>query len=69
VRGRTFNVGDLVLRRYQDKTGKDKLSPPWDGLFIIDKVLAGGAYRIREAKTHRLEPNPWNAALLRRFYG
>ena len=69
VRAKAFNVGDLVLRCHPDKTGQHKLSATWDGPFIIDKVLTGGAYRIRDAKDKRLEPNPWNAALLRRFYG
>ncbi|XP_051190507.1 uncharacterized protein [Lolium perenne] len=29
VRGRSFQVGDLVLRLIQDKKGMHKLSPPW----------------------------------------
>ena len=69
VRTKAYNVGDLVLRRHPDKPGQHKLSAPWDGPFIIDKVLTGGAYRIRNVKENRLEPNPWNAALLRRFHG
>ena len=47
---------------------KDKLKPKWEGPFIIDQVLTGGAYRLRDASDNRLEPNPWNAARLRRFY-
>ena len=39
-----------------------------EGPFIINQVLTGGAYRLRDASTSRLEPNPWNAARLRRFY-
>ena len=46
VRAKAFNVGDLVLRCHPDKPGQHKLSAPWDGPFIIDKVLTGGAYRI-----------------------
>ena len=46
----------------------DKLKPNWEGPFIIDEVIAGGAYRLSDASDNRLEPNPWNAARLRRFY-
>ena len=47
---------------------KDKLKPKWEGPFIIDKVLTGGAYHMRDVLDNRLEPNRWNAARLRRFY-
>ena len=66
VRAKTYNVGELVLRLPEKK--KDKLKPKWEGPFIINEVLTGGAYRLRNAKDNRLEPNPWNAARLRRFY-
>jgi hypothetical protein len=39
VRGRAFNVGYLVLRLKQDSRGRHKLTPPWEGPFIIAKVL------------------------------
>jgi hypothetical protein len=66
VRAKTYNVGELVLRLPEKK--KDKLKPQWEGPFIIDEVLTGGAYHLRNASDNRLEPNPWNAARLRRFY-
>ena len=40
----------------------------WEGPLIIDQVLTGGAYRLRDASNNRLEPNPWNATRHRRFY-
>ena len=66
VRAKTYNVGELVLLLPDKK--KDKLKPKWEGPFIIDQVLTDGAYRLRNASDNRLEPNPWNAARLRRFY-
>ena len=66
VRAKIYNIGELVLRLPEKK--KDNLKPKWEGPFIIDKVLTGGAYRLRDASDNRLEPNPWNAARLRRFY-
>ena len=65
LRAKTYNVGELVLRLPDKK--KDKLKRKWEGPFIIDQVLTGGAYRLRGASDNRLEPNPWNAARLRRF--
>jgi hypothetical protein len=67
VRAQAYNVGELVLRLPEKQ--KHKLKPKWEGPFIIDEVLTGGAYRLRNPSDHRLEPNPWNAARLRRFYG
>ena len=63
---RLTNVGELVLRLPEKK--KDKIKPKWEGPFIIDEVLSGGAYRLRDASNNRLEPNPWNTARLQRFY-
>ena len=37
VRPRDFQVGDLVLRLRQDARGRHKLTPPWEGPFIIAK--------------------------------
>ena len=66
VRAKTYNAGELVLRLLEKK--KDKLKPKWEGPFIIDEVLTGGAYRLHNALDNRLELNPWNAALLQGFY-
>ena len=66
VWAKTYNIGELVLRLPEKK--KDKLKPRWDGPFVTDKVLTGGAYRLRDALDNHLGPNPWNAARLRRFY-
>ena len=66
LRAKTYNVGELVLCLPDKK--KDKLKTKWEGPFINDQVLTGGAYRLRNASDNRLELNPWNAARLRRFY-
>ena len=62
VRAKNYNVGELVLRLPDKK--KDKLKPKWEGPFIIDQVLTGGAYGLRDASDNQLELNPWNAARL-----
>ena len=66
VWAKTYNIGEFILVLPEKK--KEKLKPKWEGPLIIDKVLTGGACRLRDASDNRLEPNPWNAARLRRFY-
>ena len=56
VRAKAYNVGELVLRLPDKK--KDKLKPRWEGPFVIDEVLTGGAYRLCDASDNRLELNP-----------
>jgi hypothetical protein len=46
VKERSFNVGDLVLRRIQNTEGLQKLSLPWEGPFLITKVTGPGSYRL-----------------------
>ena len=44
VRSRTFQESDLVLHLIQDQTRMHKLSPPWEGPFVISKNLNNGSY-------------------------
>jgi hypothetical protein len=46
IRRRDFNEGDLVLRLRQDNRGRHKLSPPWEGPYIVVKVLKAGTYKL-----------------------
>jgi hypothetical protein len=46
VRPRGFQVGDLVLRLRQNAQGRHKLTPPWEGPFIIAKILKPGTYKL-----------------------
>ena len=39
VRGRAFNVGDLVLCLIQSNKDRHKLSPLWEGPYVIAEVL------------------------------
>ena len=67
VQERDFNIGDLVLRRIQSTTGAHKLSSPWEGPFIVSRVVVPGTYCLqREVGTY--EGNPWNIEHLCRFY-
>ena len=47
VWGRAFNVGDLVLRLVQSNKNHHKLSPPWEGPYIIVEVLRPSTYKLK----------------------
>jgi hypothetical protein len=77
MKPRVFREGDLVLRLVQRTAGMHKLSPPWEGPFIVSKALKNDAYYLIDAQ----EPDqygvdragdeskrPWNVSLLRPFY-
>jgi hypothetical protein len=49
VRPRVFREGDLVLRLVQRTAGMHKLSPPWEGPFIVNKALHNDAYYLVDA--------------------
>ena len=67
VRGRAFSVGDLVPRRVQSSKDRHKLSPPWEGLFIVAEVLRPGTYKLQTAEGE-IFTNAWNIEQLPRFY-
>ena len=45
--GWAFNVGDLVLCLVQSNKNRHKLSQPWEGPYVIAKVLRPGVYKLR----------------------
>ena len=67
VKERSFNVGDLVLRRIQNTTGLHNLSSPWEGPFSISKVTGPGSYRLQTLEGEEID-NLWNVDQLCRFY-
>jgi hypothetical protein len=50
IRGRALNIGDLVLRLRQSNKGRHKLTPPWEGPFIIAEVLKPRTYKLANEK-------------------
>jgi hypothetical protein len=57
----------MVLRLRQDNRELHKLTPPWEGPFIIAKVLKPGTYKLCN-KEGEVYDNTWNIEQLRRFY-
>jgi hypothetical protein len=60
-------VGDLVLRLKHSNKKKHKLTPPWEGPYIIAEVLHPGIYKIATMKGE-VFTNAWNIEQLCRFY-
>jgi hypothetical protein len=50
VRRWDLNVGDLVLRRSQNTKGRHKLTPLWEGPYIIIEVLKHDTYKLSNEK-------------------
>jgi transposase InsO family protein len=67
IQPRGFQVGDLVLRLRQYTRGRHKLTPPWEGPFIIAKILKPGTYKLANDRGE-VYSNAWNIEQLRRFY-
>jgi hypothetical protein len=77
VNPRRFQEGDLVLRLKQGTESRHKLTPPWEGPFIMSRALHNDAYYLIDAqapgknkvdKSREETKRPWNIALLRPFY-
>jgi hypothetical protein len=67
VKERSFNVGDLILRRIQNTEGLHKLSSPYEGPFTVAKVTELGSYRLQTLEGEDVS-NSWNIDQLCRFY-
>ena len=52
INSRTFQEGDLVLRLIQDQSDMHKLSPPWEGPFVVSKNLKNGSYYLIDIREH-----------------
>ena len=57
----------MVLRLRQDNRGRHKLSPLWEGPYIVAEVLKPGTYKLSNKNGEDLT-NAWNIQQLRHFY-
>ena len=67
VHARSFEEGNLVLRRVQSAKNSNKLTPKWEGPYRVIRVTRPGAVRL---ETEGAVPvsNYWNIEHLRKFY-
>ncbi|XP_052114155.1 uncharacterized protein LOC127745461 [Arachis duranensis] len=67
---RTFNIGDLVLRKTEDArrpSAHGKLAATWDGPYRIVEILGRGAYRLEQLDGTKI-PNTWNVSSLKQYF-
>ena len=64
---RSFEEGDLVLRRAQSAKNTNKLTPKWEGPYRVIRVTRPGAVRL-ETEDAIPVSNSWNIEHLRKFY-
>lgn len=67
VHERTFQVSDLVLKRRQKTDALHKLLNPWEGPYIVSKVIHPGTFELQTTDDTAV-PNTWNIEHLTRFY-
>ena len=66
VHARSFEEGDLVLRRVQSAKNSNKLTPKWEGPYRVIRVTRPGAVRL-ETEDAVPVSNSWNIKHLRKF--
>ena len=70
VKPRTFQPGDLVLRRVFENTADPtvgKFQPNWEGPYLVTRASESGSYaldKLDETPVSRM----WNATHLKRYY-
>ncbi|XP_055835076.1 uncharacterized protein LOC129903550 [Solanum dulcamara] len=69
VRPRTFEVGQLVLKRIfpHQNEYKEKFAPNWQGPYIVRKVLSEGALILSEMDGQEW-PKPINSDAVKRYF-
>ena len=67
VKGHSFTVGYLILRRKQKTEGLHKLSSPWEGPYVVKEVTRPGSYRLCDLDGIDVS-NSWHIEHLIRFY-
>lgn len=68
VKARTFQVGDLVLKRVEVSRSVGKLEPKWEGPYKVVKITKNNAYRIARLDDDGELPRPWNSINLKKFF-
>ncbi|GAA0146205.1 hypothetical protein LIER_06215 [Lithospermum erythrorhizon] len=69
VKNKQFKIGDLVLRLYSitHPKDKDKLSPKWEGLYRINRMIGPRTYELEKLNGDVI-PRTWHASNLTKYY-
>ncbi|KAL0410914.1 UNVERIFIED_CONTAM: hypothetical protein Slati_3681100 [Sesamum latifolium] len=67
VRPRSFQVGDLVMRKAEASGPIRKLDPKWEGPYKVVEIVNAGAYKLQKLDGKNT-PLTWNIANLKKYY-
>ncbi|KAL2246278.1 UNVERIFIED_CONTAM: Retrovirus-related Pol polyprotein from transposon opus [Sesamum indicum] len=67
VRPRSFQVGDLVLKKVEVSKHVGKLDPTWEGPYKVVEIRRKGTYILQDLEGKNL-PRPWNVHNMKKFY-
>ncbi|KAL0355522.1 UNVERIFIED_CONTAM: hypothetical protein Sradi_3999100 [Sesamum radiatum] len=67
VKSRSFQVGDLVLRRANALKPIGKLDPTWEGPYKVTSIIGKGDYELEDPEGRPL-PRPWNVHNLKKYF-
>ena len=70
VKPRTFQLGNLVLRRVFENTAEPnagKFEPNWEGPYLVIRAGQSGSYTLNKLDG-TLVPRMWNTTYLKRYY-
>ncbi|KAL2228546.1 UNVERIFIED_CONTAM: Retrovirus-related Pol polyprotein from transposon gypsy [Sesamum indicum] len=67
MRPRSFQVGDLVLKKAEVSKHVGKLNPTWEGPYKVVEIRRKGTYILQDLEGKNL-PRPWNVHNLKKFY-
>ncbi|KAL0400248.1 UNVERIFIED_CONTAM: Transposon Ty3-I Gag-Pol polyprotein [Sesamum radiatum] len=67
VKSRSFQVGNLVLRRADVLKPVGKLDPVWEGPYKITGIIGKRAYELEDPEGRPL-PRPWNVHNLKKYF-
>ncbi|KAI3458734.1 hypothetical protein Pfo_015397 [Paulownia fortunei] len=67
VHSRSFQVGDLVLRKVEVSHLIEKLDPKWQGPYKVVEIVNAAAYRLQRMDGKDV-PRTWNVINLKKFY-
>ncbi|XP_073039031.1 uncharacterized protein [Primulina eburnea] len=67
VRIRDFQVGDLVMKKFNPAGDVGKLEARWEGPYKITRRVSSGSFYLEDAHGHYLK-RPWNVFNLKKYY-
>ncbi|KAL0402212.1 UNVERIFIED_CONTAM: hypothetical protein Slati_4251100 [Sesamum latifolium] len=67
VKPRSFQVGDLVMRKAEASGPIGKLDLKWEGPYKVIEIVNAGAYKLQKLDGKNV-PRTWNIANLKKYY-